>query len=185
MADLVPLELLTDDSVEELRSKLKTNEASKIWSMSWAELTKEFQLRTFQSAHLLDPSVHLRSATDGERPRDADAANAKLVLRALPKLTTADATDERLWVTLGLRDYRHYLHQRWPLERVQIGNHLRNHAFAGDSRTRDRDHAISRLWWTGRYAARMTPDTVDQTIDLLFHNSDLIVQFTLFSRGFG
>jgi hypothetical protein len=178
MADLLPLDLLTEDSVEELRSKLKTNEASKIWSMPWPELTKEFGLKTFRSAHVLDSSVHLRVAADEERNRDADAANAQLILRALPELTVADATNERLWVTLGLRDFRQYLHARWPQKQVPIGNHLRNHAFAGDARTRDRDHAISRLWWTGRYAARMTPESVDQTLDLLFHNSDLVVQFT-------
>ncbi|MDZ8275715.1 DUF6339 family protein [Microbacterium aquimaris] len=177
MADLMPLDLLTADSVEELRSKLKTSEASTLWTASWAELVDKFGLKTFRSAHVLDASIHLRVAASGERNREMDAENSKLMLRALPELTAADATDERLWVTLALRDFRPYLHARWPQERAPIGNHLSNHAFAGTTRIRDRDHAISRLWWTGRYAVRMTPDDVEHTLDLLFHNSDLIVQF--------
>lgn len=177
MADLITLDLLTQDSVEELRSKLKTNEAGLLWDLTWDDLVKTFSLKTFASTYALDPAVHLKVAADDERNRDMDAENSKRILQALPHLSAADATDERLWVTLALRDFRSYLHGRWPRKNVPVGNHLRNHAFAGDSRTRDRDHAISRLWWTAKYAVRMTPSTADDTLALLFHNSDLIVQF--------
>ena len=47
-----------------------------------------------------------------------------------------------------------------------------NHWFAGSSRGLMRDHAISRLWWYHRLCTRIKNRSADETLDLLFFNSD-------------
>ncbi len=44
------------------------------------------------------------------------------------------------------------------------------------ARSRERDHAIARLWWSGHYVSVFAPARVGATLKAFFSNSDLSVQ---------
>ena len=96
-------------------------------------------------------------------------------------MTPAQATDERFWVTAGFSVGKEYSLARWPFAEVldaetSDGNensdsqeskrqkrikentsNAVNHWFCSNSRSRMRDHAISRLWWMAYIARRVNP----------------------------
>jgi hypothetical protein len=104
-----------------------------------------------------------------------DSENCKLVLEILPNLTPAQATDERLWVTLCLSRFPEYVRARWPFRSADgknLATHVGNHWFANGVRGRMRDNAISRLWWMGHTARRIPNMSLEQVFEILFDNSD-------------
>ena len=71
-------------------------------------------------------------------------------------LTVPQALDERLWVTLCIRDFSDYCKARWPKDSNSTWeNHIKNHWFASSTRNLVRDHAIARLWWISYLASRV------------------------------
>ena len=88
-------------------------------------------------------------------------------------LSSANATDERLWTTLCFGQYSDYARLRWPLERAKTPkNHAQDHWFARTNRNRLRDNAISRLWWMAHIATRVPDASMDDVLRTLFFNSD-------------
>ena len=69
-----------------------------------------------------------------------DRENSELIHGLLPKLTRAQATDERLWVTLAFREGLEYSVLRWGGEEIDI----RKYSFTGLHRQVDPNGAISR-----------------------------------------
>lgn len=174
--ELVPIRLLTEDSVDRLRVESRGERALAIWSQPLETIARELELKFTESHYQLDPSIRLDRVAGRANELPPDGEASLLALRALPGLTAAEATDERLWVTLALDQFRDYRQTRWPLRGVDLSSHLRLHLFAGSARGRERDQAISRLWWTGTFVKNLGFDDLQVGLDALFINSDLPVQ---------
>lgn len=165
------ISVLSQASVDILRMIVKRGES--ILNQSFEDIVAQYNLQLIEIDINFDSSVTL-ALPDGEtQETNNDANNCILISSALPDLTDIEATDERLWVTLGLREYREYSISRWPLKNEdKLDNHTINHWFAGSSRGLMRDHAVSRLWWYHRLCTRIKNRSADETLDLLFFNSD-------------
>lgn len=175
MSDIVNIRVLTSDSVDRLRSEATGPHASVVWEGTLEVLTDKFGLSFVDSNYLIDTSRPLLLPCEGAPNRELDAKNSIRMLEAMPGLTPADATDERLWATLALGAYRDYTVARWPKDSASLGNHIVNHVFASTARGRERDHAIARLWWSGHYVRQHAPDAVEATLYTFFLNSQLSV----------
>jgi hypothetical protein len=177
LSDIVNIRLLTSDSVDRLRSEATGPHASVVWEDRLEVLTDKFGLSFVDSNYSIDRRRDLLLPNEGTPNRELDAKNSMRMLEALPDLTPADATDERLWATLALGAYRDYTVARWPQGSASLGNHIINHVFASTARGRERDHAIARLWWSGHYVRQHAPNAVEATLSTFFLNSQLSVDF--------
>lgn len=175
MSSYVGVRVLTADSVDRLRSEATGGHADRVWEANLEDLASKFELKFVETEYSLNLGQGLLLPSSGTPNRVLDAENAKRMLAALPSLTPADATDERLWVTLALGAYREYTVARWPKGPSSTGNHVVNHVFASTARGRERDHAIARLWWSGHYVQRHAPDQIESTLRAFFLNSQLSV----------
>lgn len=176
MNELLPVPLLTEDSLDKLKVVAMGPDAATIWESDLDELVGMYELKVFDSDYRINPAAELVSS-QGDSSID-DAVNAQVAVNALPGLSRADSVDERLWVTLALGAFRAYTHERWPVRSSDIDRHLQNHIFIPTVRNRERDQAISRLWFVGDFARRYSPDhLVLPTLQALYVNSDLAVQF--------
>lgn len=96
-----------------------------------------------------------------------------MLSESLSGLSVAEATDERLWVTLCFRDYSEYVKKRWPLRKdVTLARHVQTHWFVKGSRERMRDNAISRLWWMAHITEQVPEINADDVLRTLFFNND-------------
>lgn len=179
MADITKIDILSADSVDELRSVAESR-PRRVWDSGFDELVEELDLRLIPGEYEVDASISLHQPESGPRAENYDAQNSYRALSLLPSLTRADATDERLWTTLALREFSAYLHTRWPFVpggRRTLSGHLRNHVFTATIRIRERDHAISRLWWTGDYVRRLVGRSgLADALHGLYANSEIPVQ---------
>ena len=128
------LSILSQSSVDQLRMLSKRN-AVTILDTSYDELVTDYSLQELDIDVKFDDSVTLQLPKGESQESNNDDKNCMLMLKALPTLTDIDATDERLWVTLGLRDFKEYTLARWPKKNEQkASNHILHHWFAGTTR---------------------------------------------------
>ena len=80
-----------------------------------------------------------------ETPQLTDAANARLLYRAMQGLTPSQASDERIWAAYALFACQDYINWRWtPKTAQQLSQHCLFDY--GPHRSLFR-HGIARLWW--------------------------------------
>ena len=112
--------------------------------------------------------------------KNFDRENSLRIFSALPNFLPIHAADERLWVSLAFGNYFEYAKKRWSAESTKskdLSQLILNHWFCPTSRSRWRDHAISRLWWVG-HIANSTPGLKSkEVLDVLYLNSELINSF--------
>ena len=165
------ISVLSQASVDNLRMLVKRGEA--ILEQSFEDILVQYNLQLIEIDVNFDDSIELLLPEGENQNNNNDAKNCILISSALPDLTDIEATDERLWVTLGLREYKDYSLVRWPVKSTdQLTNNTINHWFTGSSRSFMRDHAISRLWWYHRLCSRIQDRSIHETLDLIFFNSD-------------
>jgi hypothetical protein len=173
MSDIL-LNVLSMDSVEILRHHLPhhSKELKDFDETSVAAL----DLKYIDTKYRFDKDAPtLLFPENFEQAGLKDAENCKKILSILPGLSPAEATDERIWVTLSVLHFRDYALARWPFEqqsRVNTPTHIKNHWFANGIRPRMRDNAISRLWWMGHIASKIPGRSMDEVFEILFFNSD-------------
>lgn len=175
MSEYARVKILTTESVDKLRLLAVGRGAQTVWNTPLDALVEDLGLKLVESEYEVDLEQGLLGPAEGVANRELDAENAQRILATLPAITPADATDERLWVTLALGAYRDYTVTRWPIEREDLGNHVLNHVFASTARGRERDHAIARLWWSGYYVHRFAPGAEADALRTFFLNSQLSV----------
>ena len=162
--------VLSQGSVDNLRM---IAQKEPILDLSYSELVKRYELQEIELATEFKKNVALQMPEGETQATNNDSANCLLIVKALPSLTDIDATDERLWVTLGLRDFKDYASARWPTKKAEKSEaNTVNHWFVRTTRGLMRDHAISRLWWYHRLCSRIDGREVGNTLDLVFFNSD-------------
>lgn len=171
------LTILSDQGLVRLRNLIATD--PKLIFRSLDEIRAEFEgVDLIESNYELDvaESLDVRGSVTAD---DREAKNARLIYTSLSGLDDAGACDERLWVTLALRDYRAYTFARWGSKlnakspKSELKSFFVNHILLSGTRSRWRDQAISRLWWHARYAELVAPEVRDQATALLLGNTEL------------
>jgi hypothetical protein len=170
----VRLSVLSMESVEILRHHLP-HHSKELKNFDETSATA-LELKFIDTEYRFDKDAPtLQNPDNMEQSGLKDAENCKRILNILPELSPAEATDERIWVTLSVLHFRDYALARWPFEqqsRTNTPTHIKNHWFANGIRSRMRDNAISRLWWMGHIAAKIPGSSMDEVFEILFFNSD-------------
>lgn len=171
------LTILSEQGLIRLRTLIATDPALILKSLE--DISSEFE-----GVEFIESNYDLVEATDldvrgSTKAGQLEAKNARSVYDSLSNLDNAGACDERLWVTLALRDYRSYTFARWGSKlnskspKSDLTGFFVNHVLLSGTRSRWRDQAISRLWWHARYAALVAPEVKDQVLALLLGNTEL------------
>lgn len=160
------LEILTSKSLFNLENIFIKN--PEIINLSFSELVKKYNL-SLTTRYEFNDKISL---INPEKKDLKDRENSKMILNILPNLSPAEATDERLWVTLSLNQFKKYTLIRWPVKKD-----FKLHFFLKSGwRQRIRDNSISRLWWMGHLINRISDIdpklNVDDYIDILLENTD-------------
>ena len=167
------LQVINTQSLQKLRLAVLAN--PDIIEMKFDDLVEKLSLTLVPSAYEFDETISLELPVGFSQAENKDAINCALMLKALPSLSPANATDDRLWVTLSFGPYSDYVQKRWPFrvsEESKLTNHVINHWFAKGPRGRMRDNGVSRLWWMGYIASKVPDMSMNSVFDLLFANSD-------------
>jgi hypothetical protein len=165
------MEILSTESLEKLRDECKNN--PHLISQTLDELVKEFSLSLIPFSNKKFDLRNLQIPIGSRQETNKDLENCKTMLESLNNLTAAEATDERLWTTLCFSNYSEYSRARWPVENAKnVENHVQVHWFAKTNRNRMRDNSISRLWWMGHIARKVSSSDYETVLKTLFFNSD-------------
>ena len=98
-----------------------------------------------------------------EDPSKTDGRNAEIVYENLKFLSDSQATDERFWAALCLREYWPFVRYRWNFEKkgITVGN-IEQHVFFGYGGRRSLTrNTMSRLWWVARFTVDPDPNSDD------------------------
>tara|TARA_X000000950_G_scaffold43777_1_gene49168 strand:+ start:760 stop:1512 length:753 start_codon:yes stop_codon:yes gene_type:complete len=171
------ISVLSQGAVDTLRMIVKNmpakRETGSLLDMSFDDMVDEFNLQMLDIEVAFDNKTVLTKPEGIQQDKNYDLQNCMAITSALAQLTDIDATDERLWVTLGFREFKDYAISRWPAKsKVEEPQNTLNHWFARGTRALMRDHAISRLWWRHRQCSRIEGQPVGETLDLILFNSD-------------
>ena len=167
------LSVLTQVSVDKLRAHAKAGEL--LVDKEFDELVSEYSLTLIETDYELDSNISFEMPVGASQEENKDAENCLLIAKALSSLKEINATDERLWTTLCLREFRGYVRARWPLpegENAKPTEHVLNHWFARGNRGFMRDNAVSRLWWYHQLCQRVDSNDAAGVLNDLFFNSD-------------
>lgn len=174
------LRLLTSDSLVNLRAEVAGNKSLGRMKLDQivAKLstTSSFELEYFDHKTVkLDANFKLVSG--GASSLANDLQNAKSLPTAFQGLSPALATDERLWVTLALRNFYDYSTDRWGVHtgttKEDSYKYFKNHVLAATPRDRWRNQSISRLWWVGNHVSSLGSDLQKEALEVFYFNSDL------------
>jgi hypothetical protein len=161
--------VLTKDSIISLRG-LAHSDPRQVWESNLSELVDKHFLGLVQVDVTYEKGHEFKIG--GPRERDRDQFNTLMLHKALPNLTPSQATDERIWTTLALGDYKEYVLRRWdtgdssdyPVD-IKI--------FVANTRSLLREHAIGRLWWRGFLASEVPRGKVADPLGLFFEYEDI------------
>lgn len=123
-------------------------------------------------------------------PKD-DIANSLAVYNALSHLSPEQATDVRLWTYLCHYDFKDYASTRWLNNGRRAIKDIKNHFFVPIGiRGLIRDNAISRLWWLGYFATKVSKIvSLDplRILEIMFFRTDVranLIERTTVSSNF-
>ena len=131
----------------------------------------------FRETTIEAPSLAGKLKFSDKKPSETDAENALIVYSSLQELTPHQASIERMWVYLCHFDCPHYVSSRWVSrdckdESLTI-REIQNHFFVNGNRGLIRDNGISRLWWLGKIAHEVDPDSPEEFLKLLLYRQDV------------
>ena len=161
--------ILTSESLEKLRNAVVGD--SQLARKNLSELLAELELSTVEHAATIDTDLVL------DPEQTADIPNMIALAASINGLTPELATDERLWVSLAIGQFRDYTYARWGGKAKTDADLLafwKLHILASSTRNRWRDHAVSRLWWMHRYASMLQPEDPKAALDMLLIEIDFI-----------
>lgn len=127
-------------------------------SCEWLE--KRLELSPFETTKFPEiPQFTLDMSSDD--PSKTDGTNAKIVYENLKFLSDSQATDERFWAALCLREYWPFVRYRWSFDKNGVTEAgIKQHVFFGYNVRRSLTrNTMSRLWWAARLT--MNPDPND------------------------
>lgn len=105
----------------------------------------------------------------------SDAVNSERIWQSMGHLTPAEARDRRIWVYLAHVEFLEYAKSRYTIPEdddaaVKI---IRDHWFAVNNRSLERNQAVSRLWWFAFMAKRVESMPLRSSLDTLLHLTDI------------
>ena len=154
------LRYCTVDTLEELR---RTVPERLDWYYAPNSSVPPSYLGGFRETSIQAPELASRLTVNEQLPFQTDVANALVVYKSLRTLTPHQASIERMWAYLCHFDCPRYVSTRWLYRRSDndelAAREVRNHFFATGNRGVIRDNGISRLWWLGRIAHDVDPDS--------------------------
>ena len=170
------ISVLSTESVNKLREIAKTQ--PELMGGDLEVLVDRAELVFLPTTYQINSTfLNLEIPSDRDWRLHTDKVNCLRVFNALPQLTPAQATDERLWLTLALFHCREYVTMRWPAassDSADLTRVIDNHWFASGTRRRFRDNAISRLWWSARLAHQVQTLDLQAAVDTLFVNTEYV-----------
>jgi hypothetical protein len=166
------IKILSQDSVDSLRSLVKAD--VDVRESAFDTLVEEHRLRLIDVEYDIDEThKELVLPTGATQAENADTPNCIQIGNYLPTLSAAQATDERLWVTLCLRDFSDYVAMRWPKpNHVTQVKHIGTHWFSTGIRGRMRNNGVGRLWWYQHFCKKVSGKNLEEVFEVLFENSD-------------
>lgn len=165
---------MSSESIEKLRNIIKYSNSFEI--VDFEKLVAKYDLKLVSSSYQVDVDLNLLLPDGADWELNNDKPNSLLVYRALPNLTVGLSTDERLWTTLAFGLWANYCKARWMKSENDTKSIL-NHWFAPTSRSRWRDHCVSRLWTVGHFSHSIPGMSATQVLEVLYWNSDFINSF--------
>lgn len=97
-----------------------------------------------------------------EEPSKTDGKNAEIVYENLKFLSDSQATDERFWAALCMREYWPFVRYRWSFEKGITEANIKQHVFFGYGGRRSLTrNTMSRLWWAARLTVDPDPNSND------------------------
>lgn len=169
-----PIDVLTTESLEILRTSLLTDQDPQILCLD--DLKEMYPITTYKRSIELDSALHLIMSSEDDNSREADRRNSLSLVDALAGVRWQHLREETVWVSLCFGPFFDYASDRWsvPTDFQNVKRVLRNHWFTSGSRSLWRDHAISRLWWIGKYVKEFEEMDSEELSRLLFLDSDLL-----------
>jgi hypothetical protein len=163
------MKVLTKDSILTLRGVAHGN-PKQVWESDLDDLVEKHSLALVHVDLEYERGHEFKIGPARDRAYDLD--NAVLLRKALPGLTASQATDERIWTTLALGDYKEYVLRRWD---VGAGGDypVDLKVFVANTRALVRDHSIARLWWRGHFASLVSKGRVRDPLALFFEYEDI------------
>lgn len=168
------MRVLSTQSLEQLRNIVRKDEKFVLEPLE--ELVARYSLTMVNSDLELPKNLKLESPLNQSWNGNKDRENAELIQALIPTLTRANATDERFWVTLAFREALDYSVLRWGGDEGD-NKLILNHWFAPSTRSRWRDHSVSRLWYVSSFAAGLDSVPLNVALDVLYSNSELLNSF--------
>lgn len=166
------LRVLKAESVQKLRRVVLSTPG--VIETPLEELADKYSLSFVPTVYEINPDIALVSPAGITQDLNKDSENSSRILEILPNINPANATDERLWVTLCFGHYADYVRERWQYRTSQedgLSRHVLNHWFTSGVRGRMRDNGISRLWWMGYIASKVSGMSMQQVHEVLYSNS--------------
>jgi hypothetical protein len=174
----VDFKILNEESLENIRNIAKESGYSVLFNLDKLVLEHDLKLITSPYDFDLNSTLLIPEATSWDK--NFDKENALRVYESLPNLLPIHAADERLWTSLAFGHFFDYSKKRWGVEDTKskdLSQLILNHWFCPTSRSRWRDHSISRLWWVGHIANSTPGLTSGEVLEVLYLNSELINSF--------
>ena len=168
------MRVLSTESLEQLRNIILQDKDFVLEPLE--QLVERYSLRMTNSDLDRPENLTLHSPVNTSWSGNMDRENSELIHGLFPKLTRAQATDERLWVTLAFREGLEYSVLRWGGDDID-NKKILLHWFAPSSRSKWRDHSLSRLWYVSSFAAGLEGVSFKSALDVLYSNSELLNSF--------
>lgn len=113
---------------------------------------------------------------DSEKPYFTDFENVKRFYQNLRFLSDSQASEERLWVSLGIHNFWEYIQYRWNIKKKPTFENINQHFFfAYRPRRSFTRNALARLWWIGRLTYDETRDNPFELTEFVCESSDFIM----------
>jgi hypothetical protein len=127
----------------------------------------------------LDALAKISAPAPGQDLEENERLNCIAVLDACAELTPYHARDERVWAYLTHSEMLNYTREKWqiPTDEVKALNSVKSHFFASDKRSLEARNGVSRLYWLGYLARRISQQNTEEVLDLLLQKTDIRSSF--------
>jgi len=175
------MKVLTIDSLSKISDHVNNNPEDRRLVDDFKSMSEELGLVFIEVPYELDiEKIELQHPSADLDAKTTDAINSVRVYECFRDLSPAQATDQRLWITLCFMHFNDYVLSRWQwTDEKKIAISIRNHWTFGGERPQFRDNAISRLWWTGFIVTNIPGWDEEDASKLLYDNSDYFNQVIL------
>jgi hypothetical protein len=167
------MKILSLESLEKIGKYLDENSNCIELVHDFDAMTEMLGLQFIDTEYDIDiDKLVLTQPNDDFDEKQSDAKNCEFIYSAMKNLSPAEATDDRLWVTLCFIQFNPYVLSRWKLAGNARGKIIKNHWTFQGSKPLTRDNALSRLWWMGHIASQIDGWSSQDVFEILFNNSD-------------